>query len=96
MRINWKVRMQSVPFWLGIVGAVGAPVLAYTGMEASDITTWQKLADLGMAVITNPFLLATVLMSVAGVVVDPTTEGFGDSDRAMGYDQPAKHLAGAA
>ena len=28
------------------------------------------------------------LLSLLGVVIDPTTEGIGDSERAMGYEVP--------
>ena len=34
--------------------------------------------------------MAIGLLVLLGVVVDPTTEGMQDSDRAMGYDEPAK------
>ena len=30
------------------------------------------------------------LLTLLGVVVDPTTEGVSDSERAMGYEEPDK------
>ena len=41
-------------------------------------------------------LIGTVfaLLALLGIVVDPTTEGIGDSERALGYDEPyPKHAA---
>ena len=91
MKINWRVRAKNPTFWLGVIGAVGAPVLAYTGMSAADLTTWDSVWSLAARVAANPYLLASVglsVLSVLGVVSDPTTAGVADSERAMGYDEP--------
>ena len=89
--INWKIRLKSPAWWVGMVGVVGAPVLAYTGMAASDITTWGALGDLIAQVFGNPYLLMSVAMAVLGaigVTADPTTAGIGDSTRALTYEKP--------
>lgn len=89
--INWKIRLKSPAWWVGMVGVIGAPVLAYTGMAASDITTWAALGDLITKVFSNPYLLMSVAMAVLGaigVTADPTTVGIGDSSRALTYEKP--------
>lgn len=89
--INWTVRIKNPMWWVGMIGVIGAPVLAYTGMAASDITTWGALGDLVKQVFSNPYLFGSVAMAVLGaigVTSDPTTTGIGDSTRALTYDAP--------
>lgn len=97
MNINWKVRFSNPTFWVGLIGAIGAPILAYLGIAASDLTTWESVGDAFIATVTNPYLFALVTLSVLsflGVVVDPTTKGIADSARALSYDEPHDDTAG--
>lgn len=78
-------------WWVGMIGVIGAPVLAYTGMAASDITTWGALGNLVVQVFNNPYLLGSVIMAILGaigVTFDPTTTGISDSTRALTYEKP--------
>lgn len=91
MKINWQVRLSNPTFLVGLIGAIGAPILAYMGIAASDLTTWGSVGEAFIATVTNPYLLALVVMSVLsflGVVVDPTTKGLSDSERALTYEEP--------
>lgn len=91
MKINWQVRFSNPTFWVGLIGAIGAPILAYLGIAASDLTTWESVGEAFIATVTNPYLFALVVLSVLsffGVVVDPTTKGVSDSKRALGYEEP--------
>lgn len=90
--INWKVRLHNPAWWLGMVGIVMSPILAYLGLAYSDLTTWSSLADVFMKFISNPYLIGTVVVAVLGtigVTVDPTTKGLSDSVRAMTYEKPS-------
>ena len=81
--INWKVRIKNKMFWLALIPAialVAQAVAAVFGYEI-DLTT---LVGKIQAVINAVFALLVIL----GIVVDPTTEGVGDSNRAMGYIEP--------
>ena len=86
--INWKVRFKN-PVWLAqIVLAIFAPIMAYAGLTAQDITTWGAVLDLLREAVTNPYVLGMVLVSVWNAVNDPTTKGVTDSTLAMSYDKP--------
>ena len=81
--INWKVRIRNRQFWLAVIPAaalVAQAVAAVFGYNI-DLTT---LAGKLQAVVNAVFGLLVIL----GVVVDPTTAGVGDSQRALGYDVP--------
>ena len=91
--INWKVRMQSPCWWLGMAGIVASPVLAYLGLAYSDLTTWSSVGNVFVQFVSNPYLIGTVVVAVLGaigVTADPTTKGFGDSARAMTYTKPSE------
>ena len=75
-------------FWVEIILAVLTPLLAYAGITAADLTTWGAVLDLLKMAITNPYVLALVVVSVYNALVDPTTTGFSDSAKAMKYDEP--------
>ena len=83
MSINWKVRLRNKTFWLSLIPAalllvqVVAAVFGYT----------LDLGDLGNKLLAVVNALFAVL-SVLGVVTDPTTKGVSDSAQAMNYDVP--------
>jgi phi LC3 family holin len=83
--INWKVRIKNKLFWAELIPAVALVVQAVAavfGWELDFTTLTGKL----IGVVDAVFALLVIL----GVVVDPTTAGVGDSNRAMQYDEPWK------
>lgn len=90
MKINWKLRLQSPQFWLGLVGVIVSPILTYMGLTNADLTSWQSIVDLGTNFISNPYLIGVVITSVlsfVGIATDPTTKGMCDSDEALCYNK---------
>ena len=81
MKLNWKVRFKN-KVWLGsflslIVGFV------YSMLALFDVfpqVTQNLVVQLLNQVLT--------FLGLIGVIVDPTTAGISDSDRAMGYEEP--------
>ena len=80
-KINWRVRFKN-KVWLGsflslIVGFV------YSMLALFDVfpqVTQNLVLQLMNQVLT--------FLGLIGVIVDPTTAGLGDSERAMGYTEP--------
>lgn len=92
MKINWKLRLSNIGFWIGLIGAVATPVLTYMGLTAADLTTWAALWDMIVEFASNPYLVMTVGTSVLtflGLLNDPTVTGLSDSARALSYLGPA-------
>lgn len=90
-KINWKVRLKSPQFWLGLIGTIMSPILAYLGLAYTDLTTWDSLGNVFMQFIQNPYLIGTVVLAVLsfiGVLTDPTTKGMKDSQQALTYEEP--------
>lgn len=83
MNINWKIRIKNKVWWLTFVPAVlllVQVVLAAFGLNWDSGVLSGQLA----AIVNAAFAVLTLL----GVVADPTTAGVGDSEQAMGYDEP--------
>lgn len=88
MKINWKVRIANPAFWAQIALAVFVPLLAYYGMNWDDMTTWAAIGELFAQAVQNPVVVLSVVVSVYNAIIDPTTKGIGDSERAMTYTEP--------
>ncbi len=81
MKINWKLRIKNVWPWIGIITLI----LSAMGCDPEMFTSWEIVWDEFLALVSNPFRLGTVAISVISILVDPTTKGLGDSQRAMTY-----------
>ncbi len=90
MKINLKVRFKNPLFYAQLILSILTPILAYTGLTTADITTWAKLGEVLLQAVSNPYVLSLVTLSVYNALVDPTTEGFGDSENALTYEEPKK------
>ena len=88
--MNLKVRFKNPVFIAQLVLAILMPILAYKGLTVQDMTSWAALGNLLLGAIQNPYVLAMVAVSVWNALTDPTTEGLGDSARAMTYEKPSK------
>lgn len=87
MKINWKVRLKNPVFWLTVIPAV--ITLVYTVLGAVGV-----VPSLSEDVVVNIVTALISALTTVGVLVDPTTKGVGDSERAMGYDAPNDDSAG--
>ncbi|MBR3332846.1 MAG: phage holin [Clostridia bacterium] len=81
MRINWSVRFKN-RVWLGsflslIVGFI------YSMMALFDV-----FPEVTQSLVLQLLNQVLTFLGLIGVIVDPTTAGISDSDRAMSYSQP--------
>ena len=85
MNINWKVRIKNKAFWLAIIPALALVAQAVAAVFGYTIDLTTMVGKL-QAVVNAVFAVLVIL----GIVVDPTTSGVGDSERALGYTIPWK------
>ena len=83
MKINWTVRIKNKTFWLALVPAVLLLIQVVAAVFGIDLNL-DALGDKLLAVVNALFAVLTIL----GVVTDPTTAGVSDSKQAMEYDKP--------
>ncbi len=81
MKINWKVRFRNKA-WLASVAALVISFV-YGMLEAFDVVPSVSEHRVGQIVQG-----ALTVLGLLGVVIDPTTAGVEDSNRAMGYEHP--------
>ena len=85
MNINWRVRIRNKNFWLALIPAL---LLLVQVVAAPFGYKWDfGVLNQQLAAIINAVF---AVLSIIGVVNDPTTAGVGDSVRAMSYDKPRK------
>lgn len=83
MKINWKVRFKNAVWLASFIGVILSFV--YTILEMFDIVptiSKNTLVQAAKQVLT--------FLTLIGVIQDPTTDGLGDSQRALGYEEPWK------
>lgn len=83
--INWRVRIRNKNFWLALIPAILVLVQLIAALFGYTI----DLGEIGnklIAIVNAVFVLLTIL----GIVNDPTTDGLSDSNRAMTYNVPNK------
>ncbi|KPH76065.1 phage holin [Oceanobacillus caeni] len=88
MKINWKVRFKNPNFIAQLVLAIFVPVLAYMGITAQDLTTWNAVGEVLFEAVSNPYVLVLVVVSVYNSITDPTVKGLSDSKQALNYSKP--------
>ena len=84
--INWKVRIKNKTFWLSLIPALlllAQALGAVFGLSLALSAVGEKL----LTVVNTLFAVLTIL----GVVTDPTTAGVSDSKLALSYDEPKKN-----
>ena len=82
MKINWKVRLKHKPFLVALFAFVlllAQQVTAAFGYDLPSAVGEQATA------IFNTILSILVLL---GIVIDPTTTDFSDSEKALKYSEP--------
>ena len=85
MKINWVVRLKNKAFWLAIIPAVLLLIQAVADVAGFQLD-FGDISDKLIAVVNAVF----VVLSILGIVTDPTTDGIGDSTRALTYTTPNK------
>lgn len=81
MKINWKLRIKNKSTAVALIGCIVA--FLYQLLGILGIT-----APIAEEQVTQLVGLAINLLVAVGVVVDPTTKGVADSDKAMNYPKP--------
>ena len=83
MKINWTVRLKNKAFWVAIVPAILLLIQQVCGMLGIEIEI-AGLSDQLLAIIGTVF----AILSLIGVVNDPTVATLSDSNQAMTYTEP--------
>lgn len=78
MKINWKARFHNKTFVATFAVLVVAFIYQMLGL-------FDVVPKIGEDTVTTLITMIINMLAALGVLVDPTTEGISDSDRAMTY-----------
>lgn len=81
--LNWKLRLQN---------KATLSTLATTTITAiyAILAVFGIVPSITQEQITDVVIVVICLLANLGIVVDPTTSGVGDSERAMNYTSPSE------
>lgn len=85
MSINWRIRAKNKNFWIAIIPAILLLIQAIAQVFGFTID-FGKLGNNLLDVVNAAF----VVLSLLGIVTDPTTQGVSDSTQALLYTEPKK------
>ena len=81
MKINWKVRFKN-KVWLGSFLSL------LIGFIYSMLALFDIFPEVTQNLVVQLMNQVLTFLGLIGVIVDPTTAGIADSERAMGYSEP--------
>ena len=81
MKLNWKVRFKN-KVWLGSFLSL------IVGFIYSMLALFDVFPEVTQSLVLQLMNQVLTFLGLIGVIVDPTTAGVGDSDRAMSYTEP--------
>ncbi|NPD32264.1 phage holin [Eggerthellaceae bacterium zg-997] len=82
MDMNLSLRLRNKATLAALIGL--GVTFVYQALAIFGVTPPVAESEL-----TQLVAIVISVLAAVGVLVDPTTEGIGDSERAMGYDAPA-------
>ena len=81
MKINWTVRLKNKVWLATMISFLISTVYQWLGyFDIAPVVTQDAVLQLASAVLQ--------VLSLLGLIVDPTTAGMADSERAMKYEEP--------
>ena len=81
MKLNWKVRFKN-KVWLGSFLSL------IVGFIYSLLALFDVFPEVTQNLVVQLLNQVLTFLGLIGVIVDPTTAGIGDSERALGYEEP--------
>ena len=79
--INWKVRFRNKTWLTMFISLV-------VGFVFNILRAFDVVPTVTESLVMNIAGQILTLLGLIGVIVDPTTAGVGDSERALGYEEP--------
>ena len=81
MKINWKVRIKN-KVWLASLAAL------IVSFVYDALAMFEIVPNVGEEWVMNVINTVLMLLSMLGIIIDPTTKSISDSERALQYSEP--------
>lgn len=83
MKINWKVRLQKKSFWVSLIALLLVLANQVAQIFGYDITVYNDQVTAVSETVLS-------ILALLGIIIDPTTKGVSDSQRALSYKKPGE------
>lgn len=81
-------KIKNPYFWIGLIGVI----LTALQVEASTLTSWNKVLLLIVDTVKNPYLLITTTMAVLGVITDSTQKVINKEKNKENYEKESEDI----
>ena len=81
MKLNWKVRFKNKVWLASFISLI-------VGFIYSILSLFDVFPDITKSAVLEVVNNVLTFLGLIGVLVDPTTAGLSDSNRAMSYEEP--------
>lgn len=81
MKVNWRVRFKNKLWLSSFISAV--LVIIYTFLDMFGI-----IPNMSETMAFRMIDAVLMVLSLLGIIIDPTTHGVNDSNRACSYNEP--------
>lgn len=83
MKINWKARLRHKQFWVSLIALLLVLANQIAEIFGYDITIYnERITAISETVLS--------ILALLGIIIDPTTTGISDSERALNYNKPSE------
>lgn len=90
--INLKARANNPRFWITAIAVIGSYIVTSMGAQIEDFNTWGDLFVMFGDFFSTPGKVIPAIVGIWGILIDPTTKGFKDSDLVLSYDKPGERI----
>jgi len=90
--LNLKARASNPRFWITLIAVLISYIVTSMGAQIEDFNTWGDLLAMFRDFFSTPGKVIPVVVGIWGILIDPTTKGFKDSDLVLSYDKPGERI----
>ena len=90
--LNLKARANNPRFWITLIAVLISYIITSMGATIEDFDSWKDLFVMFGDFFSTPGKVIPVIVGIWGILIDPTTKGFKDSDLALSYDKPGERF----
>ena len=90
--LNLKARANNPRFWITLIAVLISYIITSMGATIEDFDTWKDLLAMFGDFFSTPGKVIPVIVGIWGILIDPTTKGFKDSDLVLSYDKPGERF----
>lgn len=78
LKLNIKERLTNKQFMVSLALSLAVMVGSYFSLSPTDLTTWSAIGDVAVKIVSNPWVVGSVVWNIYNAFTNPLSEGLGD------------------